>query len=114
MTEGISLYLYLVLPGVVETPTRVEVRCGETAVSVHEHGAQGSGSWAVWTGGGSVVGQEVAKYHPTIGQALAAAGEYVRDKERSRLLYAQLSAKLAGAEEPRPEPATTQTETEGP
>jgi hypothetical protein len=28
MTEGISLYLYLVLPGVVETPTRVEVRCG--------------------------------------------------------------------------------------
>lgn len=88
-----EITLHADLPDVVETPYRVEVRCGETAVSVHEHGVQGSGSWAVWTGGGYVLGEEGGKYL-TIEQAIAAAREHVRHKERSRLLHAQLRAAL--------------------
>jgi hypothetical protein len=82
-------------PPTTETPTRIQVSCGLTTVSVHEHDSvQDSGSWAVWTRGGSTIGE----YHPTVEQALAEARDYVQHQELSRLLHTQLRDKLDPAQ----------------
>lgn len=87
------------LPDVTETPSRIEVRCGETVVYVYEHGTTGNGAWAVWTSmGGSVVSGGTNGY--PVEQARLDAREYVRDKELARLLYAQLRAILAEGSKP--------------
>jgi hypothetical protein len=96
MTEEIILRVDL--PEVVETPVRIEVRCGEIAVYVHEHGMQGSGSWAAWLSSGHTIGEQGRKYLPSIDQALEMAREYVRDRERSRRAHAQLTVKLVSKE----------------
>lgn len=96
MPDRDEITLSAELPAVTETPIRIEVRCGETAVSVHEHGMQGSGSWAVWTSshGGSVV--RGGKNGYSVERALSDARTYVRREELRRLFHAQLAAALAG------------------
>lgn len=83
--------LDIVLPGVMETPREIEVRCGETVVFVHEV-ARADSKWCLWAGGLQV--NNSASYSKIEG-ALQAAREYVKNKERSRRFYRQLEAKLA-------------------
>lgn len=93
MAEHDEITLRVDLPEVTETPTRVEVHCGETVVYVYEHGWEGSGAWAVWT---SIVGRVVSggtNGYP-MEWALRDAREHVRNKERARLLHAHLRATL--------------------
>lgn len=94
----LPITLHADLPEVTETPTRIEVRCGGTAVSVHEHGslASAGGSWAVWTGGSNVVSGGTNGY--PVERALRDAREYVRRQERSRRLHAQLRDALEASE----------------
>jgi hypothetical protein len=90
-----AITLLIDLPDVVETPYRIQVRCGETTCEVYEHGHRGSGDWAAWKAQGFIIGNG-GKVGYTIERALDDARQYVCDEERSRLLYAQLRAALKG------------------
>lgn len=94
MDDRHEITLHIDLPEVIETSTRVEVRCGETTAYVYEHGSHGSGAWAVWTSiGGSIVNGGTNGY--PVERALRYARAHVRHRERLRLFHEQLSATLA-------------------
>jgi hypothetical protein len=91
MAEEITLRV--ALPEVVETPIRILVSCGLTTAYVYEHGAQGGGSWAVWTySGGSIIAGGTNGYSRE--RALTDACAHVRRQERQRLLFEQLRRAL--------------------
>lgn len=96
-----QIALTIDLPPMIESPYRIEVRCGETTCDVYEHGVRGSGDWAAWPTQGLVTG-----YGGTIGytldQALDDARSYVRRVERSRLFRAQLAQALVATSQPTP------------
>ncbi|MGH9250335.1 MAG: hypothetical protein ACRD0W_12550 [Acidimicrobiales bacterium] len=91
-----EIVLHAKTPNVIETPYRIEVRCGETVCDVYEHGTRGSGDWAAWLAGSHVVG-EGGRIGYTLEQALDDARTHVRKLERERLLRAQLRTALEGA-----------------
>lgn len=86
-------------PEVEDIPRTIEVRCGDSYVTVRQMGGRQSNRWTVCSldGQGMNGAIEQAPVASDAAGVLPWAHELVRRKERERLAYAELRRKLGDA-----------------